>query len=127
MLTPSDSECLAWLDRQPPESVLFISLGRGGNLMSEQLTELDRGLELSQQWFFWVARALKDVSGQAIISMQIVPREAPRNSSRKVVLARILKPNRSMLGLRHGFVQPTFKVKSKFYCTEFHYSLLCLV
>ncbi|XP_031403750.1 UDP-glycosyltransferase 72B1-like isoform X1 [Punica granatum] len=63
MLTPSNAESLTWLDRRPPESVLFITFGSGGTLTIEQLTELGWGLELSQQRFVWVVRAPTDVSG----------------------------------------------------------------
>lgn len=55
-LTASDADCLAWLDKQPPNSVLFVSLGSGGTLTAEQLTELAWGLELSHQRFIFVVR-----------------------------------------------------------------------
>ncbi|XP_043705318.1 anthocyanidin 3-O-glucosyltransferase 5-like [Telopea speciosissima] len=49
-------ECVAWLDEQPVESVIYISLGSGGTLSEEQLTELALGLELSGKRFLWVVR-----------------------------------------------------------------------
>ncbi|KAJ0024928.1 hypothetical protein Pint_08914 [Pistacia integerrima] len=55
-LTISDKEYLAWLDKQPPDSVLFVAHGSGGTLSSEQLTEMAWGLELSKQRFLWVIR-----------------------------------------------------------------------
>ncbi|KAJ8762174.1 hypothetical protein K2173_007328 [Erythroxylum novogranatense] len=55
-LSDRDVEILSWLDKQPPESVLFISLGSGGTLTMEQLSELAWGLELSQQRFVFVVR-----------------------------------------------------------------------
>ncbi|XP_075498482.1 anthocyanidin 3-O-glucosyltransferase 5-like [Primulina tabacum] len=45
-----------WLDKQPNQSVLLVSLGSGGVLSQEQMTELAWGLELSQQRFIWVVR-----------------------------------------------------------------------
>nr|DAD40654.1 TPA_asm: hypothetical protein HUJ06_014977 [Nelumbo nucifera] len=51
-----EKECLAWLDEQPTESVLYVSLGSGGTLSNEQLTEFALGLELSQKRFVWVVR-----------------------------------------------------------------------
>lgn len=45
-----------WLDKQPNQSVLFVSFGSGGVLSPEQMTELAWGLELSQQRFIWVVR-----------------------------------------------------------------------
>ncbi|XP_030462702.1 anthocyanidin 3-O-glucosyltransferase 5-like [Syzygium oleosum] len=49
-------ELLEWLDKQPSESVIFVSFGSGGTLSAEQLVELAWGLELSQQRFIWVLR-----------------------------------------------------------------------
>nr|GMD54112.1 anthocyanidin 3-O-glucosyltransferase 5-like [Ipomoea batatas] len=43
-------------DKQPRESVLYVSFGSGGTLSGEQLTELAWGLELSEQKFIWVVR-----------------------------------------------------------------------
>lgn len=52
---------LNWLDKQIPNSVLYISFGSGGTLSSKQLTELAFGLELSQQKFIWVVRPPSEV------------------------------------------------------------------
>ncbi|KAF8015529.1 hypothetical protein BT93_H1142 [Corymbia citriodora subsp. variegata] len=49
-------ELLEWLDKQPSESVLFVSFGSGGTMLAEQLVELSWGLELSGQRFIWVLR-----------------------------------------------------------------------
>ncbi|EPS66787.1 hypothetical protein M569_07987 [Genlisea aurea] len=54
-LKPS-SELFSWLDKQPDDSVLFVSFGSGGVLSPEQTTELAWGLELSRQRFVWVVR-----------------------------------------------------------------------
>ncbi|KAH0971834.1 hypothetical protein GBA52_023990 [Prunus armeniaca] len=45
-----------WLDKQPNESVIYVSLGSGGTLSYEQMTEMAWGLELSKQRFVWVIR-----------------------------------------------------------------------
>ncbi|XP_054783960.1 hydroquinone glucosyltransferase-like isoform X2 [Prosopis cineraria] len=47
-------DCLRWLDKQPPSSVLFVSFGSGGRLSQAQINELALGLELSNQRFLWV-------------------------------------------------------------------------
>ncbi|KMT20344.1 hypothetical protein BVRB_1g003430 [Beta vulgaris subsp. vulgaris] len=49
-------ECISWLDRQPPGSVLIVSFGSGGTLSFEQINELAIGLEKSGQRFLWVVR-----------------------------------------------------------------------
>ncbi|KAL3340569.1 hypothetical protein AABB24_028956 [Solanum stoloniferum] len=65
VVTENDAEILAWLDNQPPDSVLFVVFGSGGTLTSEQLTELAWGLEMSQQRFILVARKPSDASASA--------------------------------------------------------------
>ncbi|KAG8373712.1 hypothetical protein BUALT_Bualt11G0053200 [Buddleja alternifolia] len=52
----NSSDLICWLDRQPNESVIFVSFGSGGMLSKEQITELAWGLELSRQRFVWVVR-----------------------------------------------------------------------
>uniref|UniRef100_A0A0C9RSM7 Glycosyltransferase n=1 Tax=Wollemia nobilis TaxID=56998 RepID=A0A0C9RSM7_9CONI len=62
---PDDSDCLKWLDLQPPSSVLFVSFGSGATLSVNQIAELALGLEASGLQFLWVVRAPvpeKDVS-----------------------------------------------------------------
>ena len=61
-LTELGAKCVAWLEKQPLDSVLFVSLGSGGTLTNAQLTELAWGLELSQQRFILVARKPTDGS-----------------------------------------------------------------
>ncbi|KAL3583612.1 hypothetical protein D5086_014673 [Populus alba] len=59
-LKPLDSrsgELFLWLDKQPSESVIYVSFGSGGTLSLEQMVELAWGLELSQQRFVWVVRS----------------------------------------------------------------------
>lgn len=63
--TESDAECLAWLDKQPSSSVIFVVMGSGGTLSAAQLTELAWGLEMSQQRFILVARKPTDASASA--------------------------------------------------------------
>ncbi|XP_044502312.1 hydroquinone glucosyltransferase-like [Mangifera indica] len=58
----SGSDCLEWLDRQPSNSVLFVSFGSGGTLSYDQLTEFALGLEMSEQKFLWVVKSPDDKS-----------------------------------------------------------------
>ncbi|KAK4760856.1 hypothetical protein SAY87_005749 [Trapa incisa] len=64
-LVGSDTEnaLFGWLDRQPAESVIYVSFGSGGTLSADQLTELAAGLELSGQRFIWVLRPPTAKSG----------------------------------------------------------------
>jgi hydroquinone glucosyltransferase len=51
-----ESGCLEWLDRQPENSVVYLSFGTGGSLSVEQTAELAAGLEMSGHRFLWVVR-----------------------------------------------------------------------
>ncbi|KAK3224055.1 hypothetical protein Dsin_011080 [Dipteronia sinensis] len=55
-----NDDVLDWLDKQPAESVLYVSFGSGGTLSSKQMIELACGLELSQQRYIWVVRPPSD-------------------------------------------------------------------
>ncbi|XVF61981.1 hypothetical protein PTKIN_Ptkin08bG0179400 [Pterospermum kingtungense] len=55
-----DERVKAWLDKQPIESVIYVSFGSGGTLSTEQITELAWGLEQSRQRFIWVVRPPSD-------------------------------------------------------------------
>ncbi|OQU81368.1 hypothetical protein SORBI_3006G048000 [Sorghum bicolor] len=49
-------ECLDWLDKQPPASVLYVSFGSMSSLRDEQVEELAAALRDSKQRFIWVLR-----------------------------------------------------------------------
>lgn len=49
-------ECLNWLDKQPPKSVIFLCFGRRGLFSGEQLKEMAVGLEKSGRRFLWSVR-----------------------------------------------------------------------
>lgn len=48
--------CLEWLDKQAPDSVIFVSFGSTTSLTNEQIECLAIGLEKSEQKFIWVLR-----------------------------------------------------------------------
>ncbi|XP_044487457.1 UDP-glycosyltransferase 83A1-like [Mangifera indica] len=56
-LRPEDSSCLNWLDEQPLDSVIYVSLGSTTTLNQQQFEELALGLESSGQPFLWVVRS----------------------------------------------------------------------
>ncbi|CAL5356512.1 unnamed protein product [Camellia sinensis] len=49
-------KCLEWLDKQAPNSVLYVSFGSTTSMTDEQIKELAIGLEQSEQKFIWVFR-----------------------------------------------------------------------
>ncbi|KAM5564826.1 UDP-glycosyltransferase 72E1 [Rosa sericea] len=61
----TESNLLKWLEKQPPESVVYVSFGSGGTLSAEQMTELAFGLELSGKRFLWVARPPSQANASA--------------------------------------------------------------
>ncbi|KAG8659614.1 UDP-glycosyltransferase 83A1 [Manihot esculenta] len=54
---PEDTTCLAWLDQQPPESVIYVAFGSLAVLHQTQFQELALGLELCNRPFLWVIRS----------------------------------------------------------------------
>ncbi|KAF7825195.1 hydroquinone glucosyltransferase-like [Senna tora] len=63
----SESECMIWLEKQPPNSVLYVSFGSGGTLSQHQINELAFGLEMSEKKFLWVVRAPSNSTGAAYL------------------------------------------------------------
>ncbi|TQE09119.1 hypothetical protein C1H46_005272 [Malus baccata] len=64
-----DEGLFNWLDKQPCESVIFVSLGSGETVSLEQMTEMAWGLELSKQRFIWVVRPpAKSIDAAFLIS-----------------------------------------------------------
>ncbi|CAI9118861.1 OLC1v1020488C1 [Oldenlandia corymbosa var. corymbosa] len=48
--------CLDWLDKQAPNSVLFVAFGSSITFSDEEIKEMAIGLEKSEQKFVWVLR-----------------------------------------------------------------------
>ncbi|KOM34185.1 hypothetical protein LR48_Vigan02g033500 [Vigna angularis] len=48
--------CLEWLDKQEPDSVIYVSFGTTTTLKVEQIQKVATGLEQSKQKFIWVLR-----------------------------------------------------------------------
>ncbi|XP_051138933.1 zeatin O-xylosyltransferase-like [Andrographis paniculata] len=49
-------ECLSWLDKQEPKSVIYVTFGTTTSLSDEEISELAAGLERSGHKFIWVLR-----------------------------------------------------------------------
>ena len=56
-ISDSTSPCLAWLDNQPPCSVVYASYGTVADLDPTQLDELGNGFCNSGKPFLWVVRS----------------------------------------------------------------------
>ncbi|KAG8371439.1 hypothetical protein BUALT_Bualt13G0087700 [Buddleja alternifolia] len=55
-LMEEDNSCLSWLDKQAPDSVIYVSLGSLAIINEKELTEMASGLAQSKQPFLWVLR-----------------------------------------------------------------------
>lgn len=53
---------MAWLKKQAPRSVLYVSLGSIVTWEEKELTEMAHGLASSQQKFLWVVRSARGVN-----------------------------------------------------------------
>ncbi|XP_071927872.1 UDP-glycosyltransferase 83A1-like [Coffea arabica] len=53
---PEDSDCLAWLDKQPVQSVIYVAFGSFTVFDQTQFQELALGLERTNMPFLWVVR-----------------------------------------------------------------------
>lgn len=51
-----DTSCLKWLDKQPPNSVIYVAFGSFTVFYQTQFQELALGLVLSNRPFLWVVR-----------------------------------------------------------------------
>ncbi|PKA55929.1 UDP-glycosyltransferase 83A1 [Apostasia shenzhenica] len=54
---PQDNSCFSWLDRQPPNSVVYVAFGSFAVFNSCQYRELALGLELAGLPFLWAVRS----------------------------------------------------------------------
>lgn len=54
-----EQECMEWLDKQEPESVVYAALGSLCNLIAAQIIELGLALESSNRPFIWAIRQTK--------------------------------------------------------------------
>ncbi|TXG74184.1 hypothetical protein EZV62_002763 [Acer yangbiense] len=55
-LLMEDSNCITWLNRQAPDSVIYVSLGSAASIDKKELVEMAWGLANSKQPFLWVVR-----------------------------------------------------------------------
>ncbi|MQL69223.1 hypothetical protein Taro_001519 [Colocasia esculenta] len=67
-LLEQDRSCMAWLDRHPAGSVIYVSFGSLADMEKEELAEVVWGLAGSGQPFLWVVR-LGSVRGEAGVEL----------------------------------------------------------
>ncbi|KAK6282316.1 hypothetical protein POUND7_016141 [Theobroma cacao] len=71
-LWKEDTECLAWLDRRKPRSVVHVNYGSLITMTPEQLREFAWGLADSEYPFLWVIRADLVNGGEEILSKEFM-------------------------------------------------------
>lgn len=67
-LWKEDKKCLDWLDKRPPQSVVYVNYGSLVIMTKEQLAEFAWGLANSRYPFLWVMRPNLVDGGEEIIS-----------------------------------------------------------
>ncbi|MQM16497.1 hypothetical protein Taro_049455, partial [Colocasia esculenta] len=67
-LLEQDRSCMAWLDRHPAGSVIYVSFGSLADMEKEELAEVAWGLAGSGQPFLWVVR-LGSVRGEGAVEL----------------------------------------------------------
>ncbi|KAL6903357.1 hypothetical protein ACP4OV_004170 [Aristida adscensionis] len=60
-------ECLDWLDKQPPASVLYVSFGSTSSLRAEQITELAAALKGSSRHAKFLSEFTKETEGTGMV------------------------------------------------------------
>ncbi|KGN54639.1 zeatin O-glucosyltransferase [Cucumis sativus] len=73
--------CLEWLDQQEANSVVYVSFGTTTALEDEQIAEIARGLERSEQKFIWV---LRDADKGDIFNGEVRKSELPEGFEKRV-------------------------------------------
>ncbi|MCO5582104.1 hypothetical protein L7F22_035994 [Adiantum nelumboides] len=64
-LFDEDEECMQWLDKQSPNSVLYISFGSISTMNEKDLLEFTLGLFASNQPFLWVFGSTGESTGES--------------------------------------------------------------
>lgn len=77
----NSNNCLEWLQKQGPNSVVFVSFGTTSSLSHEQISELALGLERSDQKFIWV---LRDADKGDVFEGEIRRAPLPQNYEERV-------------------------------------------
>ncbi|KAK4485441.1 hypothetical protein RD792_008081 [Penstemon davidsonii] len=97
----NQNKCLLWLDKQEPNSVLFVSFGTTSSLSDEQINEIAIGLEKSEHKFIWV---LRDADKGDVFEGEIRTAPLPEGYEERVkergIIVRDWAPQLEILG--HG-------------------------
>lgn len=90
-------QCLEWLDRQPPKSVIYISFGTMTSISNEQIFELAVGLERSGIRFCWVLREAD--RGDIFVNKEEKEEEEEKQSRRREQLPEGYEKRNADMGL----------------------------
>ncbi|EXB50176.1 Zeatin O-glucosyltransferase [Morus notabilis] len=92
--------CLEWLDKQAPNSVIYVSFGTTTTFTEEQIQELALGLEQSGQKFMWVLRYADKgvVFDDEVIRKVELPKGYEESVRNKGIVVRDWAPQLEILG-----------------------------
>ncbi|KAF3445096.1 hypothetical protein FNV43_RR14789 [Rhamnella rubrinervis] len=77
-LWKEDTECLKWLDTNPPNSVVYVNFGSITVMTPQQLVEFGMGLANSKHSFLWVIRPDLVVGESAVLPLEFVSQTKER-------------------------------------------------
>ncbi|XP_047318555.1 UDP-glucose iridoid glucosyltransferase-like [Impatiens glandulifera] len=79
-LLEENTDCLKWLDRQAPDSVIYISMGSLVRIETDEFKELAHALADSEQPFLWVVRPdlLQGEAGTTAAVIERLPEKVKR-------------------------------------------------
>jgi hypothetical protein len=97
-LLEEDTSCLAWLDKQSCNSVIYVSLGSIAFIDVKELVEMGWGLVNSQQPFLWVVRPGSIIGAEWI---EVLPEALKKNIGEKGYIVK-WAPQKEVLA--HGAV-----------------------
>ncbi|TXG74208.1 hypothetical protein EZV62_002787 [Acer yangbiense] len=79
-LLKEDTNCISWLNRQSPKSVIYVSFGSLASIDEKELLEMAWGLADSEQPFLWVIRPgmVRDSKGMELLPKSFEERVGER-------------------------------------------------
>ncbi|TXG74212.1 hypothetical protein EZV62_002791 [Acer yangbiense] len=79
-LLKEDTNCISWLNRQSPKSVIYVSFGSMASIDEKELLEMAWGLADSEQPFLWVIRPgmVRDSKGMELLTKSFEERIGER-------------------------------------------------
>ncbi|KAF7840187.1 UDP-glycosyltransferase 88B1 [Senna tora] len=89
-------DCLAWLDQQPSQSVVFLCFGSKGVFCEVQIKEIAMGLERSSHRFLWVVKSPLGLDTEPILE-DLLPHGFLERTKEKGLVLKSWAPQNAIL------------------------------